>query len=183
MVWTLVEPGVAIVAASLATIRPLLRAMRVRGFDSTDHTYGSGRSANSRTPKRASAHPGAAVIGSAMPGYGPDDVSLHDVERTADKKQQHVNATTTPHSDSRNLIPRNVGLSFGGSDQRDRGSPRFRNGAERRPSDPKSEVYVIEGNRPSPTWSGQDGLSLTPSLEQIHQLDAQNQGTGFDGRR
>lgn len=50
MVWTLVEPGVAIVAASLATIRPLLRAMRVTGFDSTDHTGPSGvRSGTNRS--------------------------------------------------------------------------------------------------------------------------------------
>lgn len=36
MVWTIIEPGLAIVASSLATIRPLLRAMRVRGFESTE---------------------------------------------------------------------------------------------------------------------------------------------------
>jgi len=35
MVWTLVEPGVAISAASLITIRPLLRALNFKGFDST----------------------------------------------------------------------------------------------------------------------------------------------------
>ena len=67
MVWTLVEPGVAIVAASLATIRPLLRALRIRGFDSTGRTGRSGgirsgtnRSAHNRTldrddPKRVAA--------------------------------------------------------------------------------------------------------------------------------
>ena len=35
MVWTLVEPGVAITAASLVTIRPLLRVLKLRGFEST----------------------------------------------------------------------------------------------------------------------------------------------------
>ncbi|SPN98900.1 related to integral membrane protein pth11 [Cephalotrichum gorgonifer] len=52
MVWTLVEPGVAIVAASLATIRPLLRAMRIRGFDSTGRSgakSGGVRSGTSRS--------------------------------------------------------------------------------------------------------------------------------------
>jgi hypothetical protein len=34
MIWTLVEPGVAITAASLATIRPLLRRFNISGFDS-----------------------------------------------------------------------------------------------------------------------------------------------------
>ncbi|RFU35292.1 hypothetical protein B7463_g1045, partial [Scytalidium lignicola] len=38
MVWTFIEPGVAIVAASLVTIRPLLRAIGLAGFDSTDHS-------------------------------------------------------------------------------------------------------------------------------------------------
>lgn len=34
MVWTLVEPGVAIIAASLVTIRPLLRTLKLHGFSS-----------------------------------------------------------------------------------------------------------------------------------------------------
>ena len=38
MVWTLIEPGVAIVATSLATIRPLLRAMGIRGFQVTEYS-------------------------------------------------------------------------------------------------------------------------------------------------
>jgi hypothetical protein len=33
MVWTLVEPGVAITAACLVTIRPLLRSLNFRGFE------------------------------------------------------------------------------------------------------------------------------------------------------
>lgn len=46
MMWTLIEPGVAIVAASLATTRPLLRAMRLKGFESTGRT---GKSADVRS--------------------------------------------------------------------------------------------------------------------------------------
>jgi hypothetical protein len=34
MVWTLVEPGVAITAACLVTMRPLLRTLNFRGFES-----------------------------------------------------------------------------------------------------------------------------------------------------
>jgi hypothetical protein len=34
MVWTLVEPGVAITAACLVTMRPLLRALKFPGFES-----------------------------------------------------------------------------------------------------------------------------------------------------
>jgi hypothetical protein len=37
MVWTLIEPGLAITAASLITIRPLLRALNFKGFGSTDN--------------------------------------------------------------------------------------------------------------------------------------------------
>ncbi|KAK2000362.1 integral membrane family protein [Colletotrichum falcatum] len=40
MVWTLVEPGVAIVASSLVTVRPLLRAWRLSGFTSASQTPG-----------------------------------------------------------------------------------------------------------------------------------------------
>lgn len=49
MVWTLIEPGIAIVAASLVTIRPLLHAWHISGFGSTKsssaygmHGYGRG---------------------------------------------------------------------------------------------------------------------------------------------
>ena len=34
MVWTLVEPGVAITAACLVTTRPLLRTLKMKGFES-----------------------------------------------------------------------------------------------------------------------------------------------------
>lgn len=42
MVWTLVEPGVAIVASSLVTIRPLLRQMRLKGFESSQRSHSRG---------------------------------------------------------------------------------------------------------------------------------------------
>ncbi|KAG5996293.1 hypothetical protein E4U52_006921 [Claviceps spartinae] len=35
-IWSLIEVGVAIIASSLATIRPLLRSLRIRGFVSVD---------------------------------------------------------------------------------------------------------------------------------------------------
>lgn len=44
MVWTLVEPGAAIIASSLVTIRPLLRAWRIRGFQSTENSRRTGPS-------------------------------------------------------------------------------------------------------------------------------------------
>jgi hypothetical protein len=50
MAWTLVEPGIAITAASLITIRPLLRALNFKGFDSTDP--------DTNNPSRSSQIPG-----------------------------------------------------------------------------------------------------------------------------
>ncbi|OIW29715.1 hypothetical protein CONLIGDRAFT_341213 [Coniochaeta ligniaria NRRL 30616] len=60
MVWTLIEPGVAIIASSLVTIRPLLHAMRVKGFLSPDNSTAP-LSATNRAPR---------TIGGGTPG-GP----------------------------------------------------------------------------------------------------------------
>lgn len=49
MIWTLVEPGVAIVASSLVTIRPLLRQIRLRGFESTGKSNSVPLSVRSRS--------------------------------------------------------------------------------------------------------------------------------------
>lgn len=81
MVWTLIEPGVAIVASSLVTIRPLLHAMRIKGFVSTENSntlrYGvsgrGGASAGMVPAKRANNNRG-------MPGYGPGDLALIDMQ-------------------------------------------------------------------------------------------------------
>lgn len=45
--WTIIEPGLSIIAASIVTLRPLLRAMKITGFSSAD-TYASGYA--NRTP-------------------------------------------------------------------------------------------------------------------------------------
>ncbi|KAG6142998.1 hypothetical protein E4U12_002358 [Claviceps purpurea] len=37
-IWSLIEVGVAIIASSLATVRPLLRVLRIRGFVSVDRS-------------------------------------------------------------------------------------------------------------------------------------------------
>lgn len=72
MVWTLVEPGVAIVASSLVTIRPLLRLWKVRGFNST----GQSRPTNQYNSNRMS----RTNRSSKMPGFGSTDVTLIDIE-------------------------------------------------------------------------------------------------------
>lgn len=41
MIWTAAEPGLAIIAASLITIRPLLRAFNLRGFQKSSYPSSS----------------------------------------------------------------------------------------------------------------------------------------------
>lgn len=45
-IWTSVEIGLAIIAASVATLRPLLKALRVRGFSSDDSSARTGGLSN-----------------------------------------------------------------------------------------------------------------------------------------
>ncbi|KAG7123390.1 hypothetical protein HYQ45_013879 [Verticillium longisporum] len=70
MVWTLVEPGVAIVAASLVTIRPLLRLFRLHGFESTGRTPGPSGTARSGTQRSFG----------KMPAYGHGELTAIDIE-------------------------------------------------------------------------------------------------------
>lgn len=150
MAWTLIEPGVAIVASSLATIRPLLRAMRIRGFESTDNTYGTGHSAG-MPPNVNRAKP--SVL--AMPGFGPDDVSLSNIAH-----QNKTNGRSLP-DDVHILPPRNLiegPLSPG------------------QVSIVKSEILVIQGNSSPPSsWRSQTNDSPSSSFEQLHDLEAQSQ--------
>lgn len=88
MVWTLVEPGVAIIAASLVTIRPLLRQMRFKGFESTERSrsrgflgrYGrapggaSKLEENKQKPKRSRAASGMEAA------FERSDIGLDDLE-------------------------------------------------------------------------------------------------------
>ncbi|KAF4973596.1 hypothetical protein FZEAL_9274 [Fusarium zealandicum] len=155
MVWTLIEPGVAIVASSLATIRPLLRAMKVQGFETTGNTDGTGHSAAVRSNADRS-KPGT------MPGFGPNDVSLMNVEPKHDTTLRYTpdDLTLTPHRGVPNdpLSPGHVSIV-------------------------KSEIYVIQG-KPSPPpspWHARANSSPTNSFEQIHDLEAQNQDVGRFG--
>ncbi|CAM1508416.1 Fc.00g052640.m01.CDS01 [Cosmosporella sp. VM-42] len=158
MIWTLVEPGVAIVASSLATIRPLLRALKVRGFESSDYAYGTGRSATNRSAATRSKP-------SNMPGYGPNDVSLVNVEPNFDAKPRvgpnNLGITVQEQNKSLPTIPLTPGLH----------------------SPVRSEIYVIEGHRNSPPrspWHHRGYSSPSGSLEELHDLEAQSQD--FDAR-
>ncbi|KAM0435172.1 hypothetical protein ACHAPT_003262 [Fusarium lateritium] len=172
MVWTLIEPGVAIVASSLATIRPLLRALKIRGFESTGNTYGTGHSAAMRSNvnrSKSGAKPGTKP--GVMPGFGPNDVSLMNVQPKHDtiprSAPNDIDIPLPPHRGVPNgpLSPGQVSIV-------------------------KSEILVIQGNRsppPSP-WHAAAQIASSPndSFEQIHHLEAQSQDIeryGFGGRR
>ncbi|CAJ2507665.1 Uu.00g088510.m01.CDS01 [Anthostomella pinea] len=70
MIWTLVEPGVAIAAASLVTIRPLLRRLKVKGFVSTEKTSRTGPFSRNNRSSRAGRR------SSKMPGFGSEDRTM-----------------------------------------------------------------------------------------------------------
>lgn len=99
MVWTLVEPGVAIVASSLVTIRPLLRQWRLKGFESSQRSRSNGlwarygRSGGAKVSKIGGENNSrhhhhhhqnldskTTRSGGGMPGIGEDDVGLNDLE-------------------------------------------------------------------------------------------------------
>ncbi|KAH7166157.1 hypothetical protein EDB81DRAFT_277022 [Dactylonectria macrodidyma] len=161
MVWTLVEPGVAIVASSLATIRPLLRAMKIKGFESTDRTYGTGVSATLRSTGTRS-KPGT------LPGFGPNDVSLINVESKAEAGHNMAPVTNRIPNPFYNKNLPAVPLSPG------------------QQSTVRSEIYVIQGNQgssPPRHWHarGYSSTSPTGSIDQMHDLEAQSQETGSYG--
>lgn len=162
MVWTLVEPGVAIIASSLATIRPLLRAWKVRGFESTRGHYGTGLSATGRSVATRSRPMDAA-------NTGLNDVVLENVEPKLGPRPR--------------IIATEAGITF---EQHNKDLPSL----PLTPTTAKSEVYIIEGNKLSPKgrWSDNQSLnSPNESFEQLHDLEAQSQDTrGFglgDGGR
>lgn len=106
MVWTLLEPALAIIASSLATIRPLLRAWGIKGFQMS----GSGRS-GFRSDRRPTKTYGTGSK-RAMPGFGSEDVSSSaDVElaytRGGDAKSSTKTAITATAEESgiRGQIP------------------------------------------------------------------------------
>ncbi|KAH0522247.1 hypothetical protein TsFJ059_006128 [Trichoderma semiorbis] len=89
MIWTIIEPGVAIVASSLATIRPLLRAWKIRGFESTGRRT---RSAPSGYARHTADDGNMATIGQV---FGPNDVSLKHVEPSYDAAAPNPSTKTT----------------------------------------------------------------------------------------
>lgn len=162
MVWTLIEPGIAIVAASMATIRPLLRRMRVRGFESTDNpsSYGhnSGWSSSRRSKK-----------GGALP---IEEVSLQDLDT---KKGTAKTTISKARAKGEITVCTTTTLCFS---ELNKSLPTLPSYDDR--LSPSQGVHATKGHARSPTWSGAQLESpSTHSFEQIHELEAQNQDGGL----
>lgn len=188
MVWTLVEPGVAIVASSLATIRPLLRAMRISGFESQPDTYGTGRSSGSRSAYNYLQQYKAKRASAALPAhYGPrDPITEDDIENEGGTTIEMD--SKNPFSSAREVGDSTVGELTDTNYTSHRVSIKKPGGPVA--SDSLSEVYVIEGNRSASltsAWSEHHmragSSSGTPSVEQLHSQPPQRQSTGDEVSR
>ncbi|POS79481.1 hypothetical protein DHEL01_v202133 [Diaporthe helianthi] len=158
MVWTLVEPGVAIVASSLVTIRPLLRKMRLRGFESTERSHGlpvarQNGSLGATGGSRGATTRSGTRRASGMPGYGPGSIKLADMEPGGNKggagywSQETTLSSRTSVRAGRNGWGVGVAVTVQEDDEDgDRISPAAA-GHPRKSgtSTPESDVYVIEG--------------------------------------
>jgi hypothetical protein len=180
MVWTLIEPGVAIVASSLVTIRPLLRAWRLKGFESTGNNGpsvgpGSQLSGTNRTAGR---------IPGGVPGCRPGDVTLVDVEAgNGPAKINNVvrpSELANPGGYGRRQFLRTASASVSPDVSPDPGT---RLGSEFKAPRPRSmvrsEVYVIEGE--TRTWSRDRIGSPSDTSDDIDVYEAQSQHSGRVG--
>ncbi|KAM0324184.1 hypothetical protein ACHAQA_008378 [Verticillium albo-atrum] len=196
MVWTLVEPGVAIIAASLVTIRPLLRLFRLRGFESTGRTPGPNGTARSGTQRSTG----------KMPGYGPGEVTAIDIE-LGEAKSSSSYATSTV--DAKMAPPFMSPLAMSPFDpsapsvvrppiletRRTRSQALTVPGTQKddaslgtRRSYVKSEMYIIEGPgaERDDKWTGDRLRSPSLSSEDMDGIEAQSQHSGrvgLSGRR
>ena len=101
-----------------------------------------------------------------MPGYGPNDVSLHHMGHGTESREQDFPA-------------KHVGLEF--DEYHKQAATAHHRADGGRQSDGKSEIYVIEGGKNSPTWSTQDLHPTNRSLDDFHDLEEQSQENGHVG--
>ncbi|KAK1594750.1 integral membrane family protein [Colletotrichum navitas] len=174
MVWTLVEPGVAIVASSLVTVRPLLRAWRLSGFASTNQTPGMS-GAISGGVRSGTARSAARPTPRNDP-YGAGDVGPTELELGGMGKHE-----PKPWPNSR------IGYtaSFAQFGSKAAGGQIQANSAtspdreRRRSSD--GTTYVVEGGKASDTWQDDRTGSQSVSSADLDGLDARSQHSGRVG--
>lgn len=179
MVWTLVEPGIAIVAASLVTIRPLLRLLKLRGFGSTGGTFGY---------KSGTARSGTHNSRGLMPAGGPGDIKMNDIETGSQKPLPSVPESREPSASGKIISPPFMSpLAMSPFNPSAPGlPPTFDDGTRRRMEpelnengflppptsrwrqDVHSEMYVIEGATDNGPRT--PGRSRSPSLSSIDMI-------------
>ncbi|ETS80135.1 hypothetical protein PFICI_07664 [Pestalotiopsis fici W106-1] len=144
MIWTIVEPGVAIIASSLITIRPLLRAWRVRGFQSTENTKRTGGISNGHMNRSG-----------VMPGFGSKNGTTIDVEAAQSSRDELSSGTEMddqkPNPRFLSPIAEASHKDFDIAD--DSATAKLTIGLHHRRSEVPSEMYIIEGP-PSPQMPG-----------------------------
>ena len=152
MVWTLIEPGVAIIASSLVTIRPLLQRLRLKGFESTKTSGSSG-------PHTASNRP------TGRSGGAPGELTLIDLETGGD--DDYTELRTPP------LAKANPRTSVKVLDRRHLSAAPSANGSQSASqTDLRSETYVIEGSRASDDWSRDRIDSSNSDPDEINTVEA-----------
>ncbi|KAK1971301.1 integral membrane family protein [Colletotrichum sublineola] len=174
MVWTLVEPGVAIVASSLVTVRPLLRAWRISGFTSNNQTPGMS-GAISGEMRSGTVRSTARPIPRNDP-YGAGDVGTIEIELAGIVKQE-PKPWSNPQIEYRGPFAQ-VGFKVVG--EQIRANPTARPDWERRRSS-NGTMYGVEGGNASGTWRSDRIGSQSVSSIELDGLDAQSQRSGRVG--
>ncbi|KAI1312881.1 hypothetical protein F5Y03DRAFT_407678 [Xylaria venustula] len=138
MIWTLVEPGIAISAASLATIRPLLRRWRIRGFTHSERSRGTGAPSQDQGSR-------IKQVGK-MPGFGPHDVTLVDIEVAPTHTLTPTTGMSPPKFAAQKIshLPKVFDLSPDEYSAREQ-SVTFYDGNSTRRMEVKSETFIISG--------------------------------------
>ncbi|KAK1984347.1 integral membrane family protein [Colletotrichum cereale] len=175
MVWTLVEPGVAIVASSLVTVRPLLRAWRLSGFTSTDQTHGmsgaiSGGMRSGTARSAAWPIPRNDTCG-AGDGDTTTELELGGMDKHEPKPWSYSRiGDTAPFAQVDSEV-------VGGQVHANSMAPPDREW--RRSSD--GTMHIIEGGKASDNWrNDRTGLQSVSSVD-LDGLDAQSQHSGRVG--
>ncbi|KAG6002066.1 hypothetical protein E4U21_003468 [Claviceps maximensis] len=133
-IWSLVEVGVAITASSLATIRPLLRTLKIRGFISMDKPHGINISDPGRYGSRSH--------------KAPDSIDAYGI------RLQGVRASGDDHDDDDAIRADNKRVGIATTDYHT--SIKQIDHTSAPSSDTKSEVIIMGGGQTSPTSSTQN---------------------------